>query len=478
MLTRALVILSLACTLPACPAQAAEANPAPRIAAYLAARERLGQFNGVVLAMRDGKVLFERAYGWADVQHDVRNSTDTRFNVASITKQFTATAILQLRDAGRLSLDDSICRFVDPCPAAWRPVTLKHLLNHTAGVPDYEAPLELGSADYTAFIGRPDNIERILADASSKPLDFAPGSRWNYSNTGYILLARVVAKVSGETYGHYIENHVLAPAGMTASSIDNGLVQRNGALGYAAGGGLTLTQIASGMRFDRLPLVQRWQGDLHGDHGDAALWTTATDLGRWVTALEGGRILSPNSLAEMKDGGQFGYGYGLEIANVGERLRLRHTGQVNGYISVVQWYPAEHIVLVAVTNYENGRVSAVMRDLAAIVFGQPYDMPASHRLIETDPSAYAPLLGDYMFGDQPARLKVEASMLLLEVPGQFTAGLLPEEGGTFYVPFLEGVARLAPDGSGLIMHSRGVDTPLVRKPATQARGDHTAGTTQ
>ena len=204
-------------------ARAAPPNTvAARMSEYLSAREALGQFNGVALAMKDGKVVFQHAYGFADVEQGVRNRLDTRFSAASITKQFTAAAVLQLRDAGKLALSDPICRFVDPCPEAWRPVTLKHLLNHTGGVPDYEEALGLGSAEYAAFIGRPDNIDRILKEAAAKPLDFAPGTKWRYSNTGYILLAGVIAKTSGETYEHYVEEHLLKPAGMTSSSIEIG----------------------------------------------------------------------------------------------------------------------------------------------------------------------------------------------------------------------------------------------------------------
>jgi len=455
-------LLAAAC-LSATSALAAPSPPAA-MAAYLQARERLGQFNGVVLAMKDGKVIFEHAYGWADVEQRVRNRPDTRFNVASITKQFTAAAVLQLRDAGRLALSDSVCRFVEPCPDAWKPVTLRTLLNHTSGVPDYEEALELGSPDYTAFIGRPDNIERILKEAAAKPLDFAPGSQWHYSNTGYILLARVVARASGETYERYVEDHVLAPAGMGSSFIDDGLVAARSAEGYAAGGDIPLKALVAGVRMEDLPLVRRSPGDLHGEHGDAALWTTAADLGRWVTALQGGRIVLPASLAEMEDGGANGYGFGLEVGATGEHRRIRHTGQVNGFISVIQWYPDDRVVLVAVTNYENGRTSATMRDLAAILFGQPWDMPRAHALVEPDLASYQPLLGDYLYGDQTAKLKVEDGMLLLEVPGQFTAGLLPEAGGGWYIPFLEGTARIAPGGGGLIVHSRGVDKPLTRKP--------------
>lgn len=449
-------------------AQPVDAAPRPdrQIAEYVQARADLGQFNGVVLVVKGDKVVFQKAYGWANVELRVPNRLDTRFAVASITKQFTAAAILQLRDSGRLRLEDSICQYVEACPEAWKPVTLRHLLNHTGGVPDYEEPLELFSAEYTSFISRPDNVDRILRDAVAKPLDFAPGSKFHYSNTGYILLSRVIAKVSGETYERYIEDHLLAPAGMSLSSIDDGTYVPGAAQGYHSRDGVPLKTLLAGVPFAELPLTPRNPGDLSGDHGDASLWTTAGDLAKWVRALEAGEIIGPASLREMKDGGQHGYGYGLESIEASGRRRIRHTGGVNGFVSVVQWYPDQDITIVVLSNYIGSRVSPTVGAITSILFGTPYDVPRPQVIVDPDPEGYPALWGDYVFDGSPAKVKWDGGMLLLEVPGRFTAGLLPKADGTFYAPFLEAVVR--PTADGFVVRRQGQDMPVTRAIATAA----------
>lgn len=436
-----------------------------KIDEYVQARVDLGQFNGVVLVIKDGKAVFQKPYGFANVEQRVPNRMDTRFAVASITKQFTAAAILQLRDAGKLDLSDSICAYVAPCPDAWQPVSLKQLLNHTGGVPDYEEPLELFSAEYTSFISRPDNITRILTEARTKPLDFPPGSKFHYSNTGYILLSQVITRVSGETYERYIEDHLLAPADMTLSSIDDGLYVPGSAQGYHARDDVPLKTLLAGVAFPELPLQPRDPGDLSGDHGDASLWTTAGDLAKWVKALEAGRIVSAASLAEMKDGGEHGYGYGLESIEASGRRRIRHTGGVNGFTTLVQWYPDHGITIVVLSNYIGSRISPTVSAITSILFGSPYDVPRPQIIVDNDPAGWPALWGDYTFDGSPAKVKWDGEMLLLEVPGRFTAGLLPKADGSFYAPFLEGSVRVKSDGSGLIVHRNGADMDVPRKPA-------------
>ena len=461
---RILTALVAAVCLSSTVAAAAPTRVDRKIDELVQARADLGQFNGVVLVIRDGKTVFQKAYGYANLEQRVPNRMDTRFAVASITKQFTAAAILQLRDAGKLSLDDSICKYFEGCPDAWKPVTLKHLLNHTGGVPDYEEPLELFSDEYASFIGRPDNIDRILKEAVAKPLDFAPGSKFHYSNTGYILLSRVISKVSGESYERYVEDHLLAAADMTLSSIDDGLYIPGAAQGYHSRD-VPLRTALAGVAFAELPLMPRDPGNLSGDHGDASLWTTAGDLAKWVKALEGGQIVSAASLAEMKDGGEHGYGYGLESIEASGRRRIRHTGGVNGFVSVVQWYPDQKITIVILSNYIGSRTGATMGGITSILFGTPYDVPRPQLIVDNDPAGWPALWGDYTFDGSPAKVRWDGEMLLLEVPGRFTAGLLPKSDGTFYAPFLEGTVRVKPDGSGFIIHRQGADMDVPRKPA-------------
>jgi CubicO group peptidase (beta-lactamase class C family) len=196
---------------------AAEPNLAGEIDRYLTARTSLGQFSGVALvANRDG-VVFRKAYGYANLELRVPNTVDTTFEIASLSKAFTAAAILMLRDDGKLQLDDSVCRFTDPCPEAWKPITIQQLLHHTAGIPDYESALEMGSTKYADAMALSDAPQRFIDAARAKPLDFAPGTKFRYSNTGYLLLGFAIEKASGVPYEQYLQSKIFTPLQLTST---------------------------------------------------------------------------------------------------------------------------------------------------------------------------------------------------------------------------------------------------------------------
>src|SRR5580704_1720292 len=166
---------------------------------YFSARTRLGRFSGVVLVARANDVLFEKGYGFADVEHAHPFTTTTQLPIASLSKMFTAMAVLKLRDAGRLRLDDSICAHLSNCPDTWKSITIQELLRHTSGIPDYEEPLELGSDNYLQFMQQQNASQKIMENAQKLPLDFPPGAKFHYSNTGYVVLGYMVEQVSRES---------------------------------------------------------------------------------------------------------------------------------------------------------------------------------------------------------------------------------------------------------------------------------------
>ncbi len=245
---RFVLVLALAAGMPG---RARPQGIPARVDLYMKARERLGQFSGAVLVARGGNVLYASGFGFADLEQRVPNRRTTRFAFASITKQFTALAIAQLRDAGKLSLNDRLCRFVDACPAAWSDVTLDQLVHHSSGIPDYEQGLDLDSDRYAQFMMGGDNTKRILDEARAKPLDFVPGTKFHYSNTGYLLLGKVIERASGQSYAAYLRDHVLALAHMWTAS---GIVPSNSfvpdiATRYSAGDNGSLTDLAAGISY-------------------------------------------------------------------------------------------------------------------------------------------------------------------------------------------------------------------------------------
>jgi len=460
----------------ALPVRATAQSVEQKLADYMSAREALGQFNGSVLVARDGRVLLSSGYGYADADRKIRNTTATKLRAASITKQFTAMAILRLREAGKLKLDDSICRYIDRCPAAWNAVTLAHLIHHSSGIPDYEEALDMQSEKYARAMARP-SAAMILDSARAKPLDFPAGSKFHYSNTGYMLLAKVIEKVSGASYPDYMRRTFFAPLGLAQSGILPPGGQVPGiAVGYTPGRELSLKDLAAGVPFLDLGVKVVPEIDMSGLHGDGGLYTTPSDLYRWVSKLDDDSWLSPALRAEyftpgLGTGGapeQTGYAFGWIIDHdLGTTVRY-HTGALPGFVSRISKFPDSNLVVIAMSNTDFSRLSRITRDLASAAMGIPYDVPRSHILIERDSISENKYVGEYVLADGTiAKVSAGKSYLELEVPNRFTAGLLPESEGLFYVPFFEGTVRFERDQNGsvaqMVMHYNGTDRPGRRK---------------
>jgi CubicO group peptidase (beta-lactamase class C family) len=168
------------------------------LSGFMEEEANAGRFRGVVLVAHDGKPVFHAAYGLADEEWRIPNTTATKFRIGSITKQFTAAAILLLQQRGQLKLSDSLCKYLSNCPTAWAEITIAQLLGHTAGVSDIFA-----LPGFTETLAVRTTLDKTIARLQERPLDFAPGTKFKYSNSGYLILARVVEKVSGKSYAEF-----------------------------------------------------------------------------------------------------------------------------------------------------------------------------------------------------------------------------------------------------------------------------------
>ncbi len=191
-----------------------DSQVASRLEAYLKSFAELGNFTGVVLVAHKGRILFRHAYGMANYELRVANSPSTRFHIASVSKPFTAIAILQFEEQGRLSISDPVARFLPDFPNGDK-IKLEHLLTHSSGIPNVN-----DLPDYDVFARNPHTVEQLVAKFAGLPLDFEPGSDYHYSNSNYNLLALILEKVGGENYGEYVRKHILDPAGMEHSGHD------------------------------------------------------------------------------------------------------------------------------------------------------------------------------------------------------------------------------------------------------------------
>ncbi|MFN7986837.1 MAG: serine hydrolase domain-containing protein [Thermoanaerobaculia bacterium] len=431
------------------PLRAAEPTFARALDAYLKARTELGRFSGAVLVARGSEVLFRKGYGYADVEARRPFTPETQNEMASISKMFTAMAALKLRDEGKLKLDDSICEYLDPCPEAWGPVTVRHLVHHASGIPDYEERLGLGSAAYLEFMTRPDATERILEEARRCPLEFAPGTKFHYSNSGYVVLAHVIQAAAGRPFAEYVTETLLKPAGMSRSGFFGAGPPPDGlATGYTHGDpgwarmlrGVPLTD-GHLKAVPRLPLTP--------PAGDAGLYSTVDDLLRWSLVMDGGRLVPAAEADEAFTPGLDGYGFGWFSGEGFGRRRYRHNGALPGYLSDFVKFPDDGLTVIVLANLDRTRLSALVRDTCAIVLGLPWDMPARGEVVSLPPAETSRLEGRFSMADGRAlTVRRGTELLEVELEGRFSAGLVPLGPLEFYFPLGDGKAFFALDEEG------------------------------
>ncbi|MDC8014676.1 serine hydrolase [Tahibacter soli] len=339
-------------------AAAAATSIAANIDAYLQAAVRDAHFSGSVLVARDGVPLFDASYGLANIETGTPNTPSTIFRIASLTKQFTAMAILQLEEQGKLKVDDPICRYLADCPKSWRPITLHHLLTHTSGIrnfsslPDWDE--DLGLRRY-----RRDELVDLVRGL---PLEFTPGEKHKYSNSGYHLLGLAIERASGKTYAQYLHDAIFAPLGMlhTAYTENRELVPGR-ATGY----------YSRGTRFVGAPFV-----DPTASYAAGGLTSTTGDLLRWDQALYADTLVSRASRERMFTAFKDGYAYGWRIGEAYGRRTTEHSGSLNGFSSYLLRFPDARVTVIVLGNSDRMSAGRAGRDLAAIVFGAPYAQPA------------------------------------------------------------------------------------------------------
>lgn len=308
---------------------------------------------GLSLAvMRGDSVLLASGYGYANVELGVPASDSTVYQSGSLGKQFTAAAVVMLAEQGRLSLEDTITRYLPEGPPSWHGITIRHLLTHTSGVAEYtDSTLDL-RRDYTE-----DDLVRL---AARRPLDFAPGERWSYSNTGYVLLGIIVHRVTGVFYGDFLQDHVFRPLGMrTTRIISEADIIPNRAAGYHFING-TLKN-------------QEWVSPSLNTTADGALYFTVRDLERWAIGLNHWAIPSRAGLVaswtpvRLNSGGTYPYGFGWRVGQQRGWRRIGHSGSWQGFETTIQRYPDFDLTVVALDNLAESEPETIAMTIAGII---------------------------------------------------------------------------------------------------------------
>jgi CubicO group peptidase (beta-lactamase class C family)/pimeloyl-ACP methyl ester carboxylesterase len=440
--------------------------PDPRIAVdlehYLTAATDLGRFSGAVLVAQNGTVVFSKAYGFADIEKRIPFRVNTQVEIASLSKMFTAMAILNLRDQGKLRLEDSVCLHLQDCPDAWKPITIDELVHHTSGIPDYEEPLDLGSQKYLAFMSKPGSSARILDDAKKLPLDFPPGSKFKYSNTGYVVLGYVIQNVSKQPFGEFIASAILRPAKLLHSGVFGfGPAPTALARGYTHGD-QPWDRMLKGISLLDQNLTPIPELPLDPPHGDAGMFSTVEDLYRWSVALDDGTAAPRSDIDQVFAPGRDGYGFGWTIGTDYGEKRFQHTGVLPGYLSTIIKFPDRRITIVIVTNVDRVRMSTISAAFSAIALEKPFDMPVTGAVTKLNSDQQSALVGSYKLADgRLVAIAVDGDSISAESKGHFLAGLIPLSPTLFYMPLSDGTISftIAENGKAtqLNMHSRGED---------------------
>jgi CubicO group peptidase (beta-lactamase class C family) len=448
--------LQIACVLLlngfACCQDLPDGQIANRLEAYLKPFAETGNLTGAVLVARKGRVLFRHSYGMANYELQVPNSPETRFHLASVSKAFTAAAILQLQEQGRISVADPLSRFVPDFPNGER-ITLDNLLTHTSGIPDIN-----DLSDYDTFARSPHTIPQLVAKFANLPLEFQPGTDNRYSNSNYNLLALVLEKVTGESYGGYLRKHIFGPLGMQASGDDGDASQLipSAASGYKPAG-------ITG--YEKAPYL-----DWSNKTGNGSLYSTVDDLYRFDRALNTDAVLKASTRQKYfveGTGNRYGWYMGKRL---GHRV-MTGKGRSPGFAAELDRFPDDDDTIILLSNgYSTVSQDPIAEALAAIVFGQQPSPPAI-RAAAIPQSTLASYAGMYQYGPEyfdpnmKFTLTAEPGYLLLEL-GDLRTPLVPLSGNDFLERIFFGRVVMSRGAAGAV---NGLTTRYGEKEFTARR---------
>lgn len=369
-----------------------------------------------VLVAKNGNILYHKGIGMANLELGVPMKADMIFRIGSITKQFTAVAILQLIEQGKLSLEDEITKFIPDYPTHGHKITVHHLLTHTSGIASYTS-----MKDWTPEVMKKDFTPLEMIDFfKDQPMDFEPGEEWRYNNSGYFLLGYIIEKVSGQTYEDYVKEHLFEPAGMVNSLYGNDRnILKNRAYGYQQG--------EHGYEnADFLSMTQPYAA--------GSLMSTVEDMFRWNRALISGKVVSQESLTlawtnyTLNNGSMINYGYGWMPGDVQGSAMIAHGGGINGYMTHEAYFPAEDLFVVLFLNCTCIGTEAAHK-IAALALGKPFD----YKEVEIDVSKFDDYTGVYQntTGNQ-RNIYIEDGKLISQRVGGGTFRIIPFEADKFF----------------------------------------------
>lgn len=407
-------------------------------------------FMGTVLVVKDDQVVLDKAYGSANLEWNIPNTVDTKFRLGSLTKQFTAASILLLDERGKLKLDDPVKKYLPDAPAAWDKVTIYNLLTHTSGI-----------ANMTEF----DNFKEVMrktwtpaeliAGFREKPLDFQPGEKFHYSNSGYVVLGAVIEKVAGVPYAQFLQDNILTPLALKDTGYDSwSQIIPKRATGYARRKG---------------QLVNDDFIDMSIPYAAGSLYSTTHDLWAWEKALYGGKVLKPASLKKMMTPFKEEYGLGIMMHDDGGHLQVTHGGGINGFGTSLAWYPKDKMAIVVLDNVapSTGAPGNIMNQLASVMLGRKVVLASERKEVPADPRVLAHYVGRYLIRPEAVmEITQDGDHLFAQVGKGTKMPIFMESEKNFFARLVDSQLTFVAEGdspaNAIVVHQGGRDMTAPR----------------
>jgi CubicO group peptidase (beta-lactamase class C family) len=446
MIRRAAILLFLLCL---CAAQALAQDNTARMDQVVQSYVQNQQFMGSVLVARDGTTVFNKGYGFANLEWKIPNSPTTKFRLGSITKQFTAACILLLEERGKLKVEDPVKKYMPDAPAAWDKVTIFNLLTHTSGIPSFTEFPDYGPTEALAT-----TPEKLVDRFRDKPLEFQPGEKWKYSNSGYVLLGYLLEKISHQSYSQFLQENIITPLGMKDSGYDsNSTIIPNRASGYSP---------------SKEGVENAGYVNMTIPFSAGALYSTTEDLLRWEEGLMGGQVLTPASLKKMTTPFKNDYAFGLGVSTVNGHKVIAHGGGIEGFNTELAYYPDDKLTVVVLANLNGSAPGDIARKLAAVAHGETVVLPSERKEVTVSPATLEQYVGTYELApDFDLVMTLENGQLMTQATGQPKFPLFAESETKFFLKVVDAQVEFFKNDKGdvtyLVLHQGGRDTKGMKK---------------
>lgn len=376
-------------------------------------------FMGTVLVSKDGKLLINQGYGFAELEWGVPNVPDAKFRLGSLTKQFTAASILLLEERGKLKVEDPVAKYVPDAPAAWKNITIFNLLTHTSGIPNFTSFPDYGPTEW-----KDTTPTELVARFRDKPLDFEPGTKFRYSNSGYIVLGYILEKVSGQTYADFLQKNIFVPLGMVDTGVDNNaVILPKRAQGYSP--------------FDK-GIRHAGYTSMTIPFSAGALYSTTADLLKWEQGLFGGKVLTPASLAKMTTPFKDNYGFGLFINTQSGHKIINHGGGIEGFNTSLAYYPDDKLIVIVLGNLNGSAPDQIAADLGKVALGEQVTLPSERKEIQVPTKILNEYVGTYQLTPKFAiAITLENNHLMTQATGQPKFPLFAESDTKFFLTVVD-----------------------------------------